>query len=123
MIKKAFLTFITFFLIQAPYYSQEIIVKEGDTLSKIAARYKVTVRSIMDSNQIYNGDSLKAGDKISLPINAVKVDDEIIKNRLKIYREKTTPLIDFYNSLGLLQTISGDGSVEEVAGRIELVTI
>ncbi len=50
-------------------------------------------------------------------------NEDVIKNRLKIYREKTAPLIDFYHSLGLLQTIQGEGSVEEVAGRIEIAMI
>ena len=69
MIKKEFLVLITFLSILAPSYSQEITIKEGDTLSKIAARYQITVRAIMDYNNLYNGDNLKAGDKLSLPID------------------------------------------------------
>ncbi len=72
MIKKALLILITLASIQYPYYSQEIIIEEGDTLSEIAKRYQITVRSIMDHNQIYNGDKLKVGSRISLPININK---------------------------------------------------
>ncbi len=77
MRNKVFLLLITFFSIQAPYYSKEITIKEGDTLSKIADEYQVTVRSIMDSNQIYDGDKLKVGDKILLPDNAIVTNSRI----------------------------------------------
>ncbi len=48
-------------------------------------------------------------------------NEEVIRNRLDIYREKTAPLIDYYRSLGILQTIQGDGKIEDVAERISCV--
>ena len=41
-----------------------------------------------------------------------------IERRLEIFREQTAPLVDFYASAGLLVTVDGDGSVEDVAGRV-----
>jgi len=45
--------------------------------------------------------------------------EETIRHRMDVYREKTQPLIDYYAGRGVLQEVDGDGSVEEVAARIE----
>ena len=47
--------------------AQTIIIKKGDNLSEIADKYKVTVRSIMDLNGIYDAGKLKIGQQIRLP--------------------------------------------------------
>lgn len=41
-----------------------------------------------------------------------------VQNRLKVYHEQTSPLADWYGQRGLLRTIDGQASVEEVQGRI-----
>jgi len=49
-----------------------------------------------------------------------RADDrpETIRERLRVYREKTEPLVDFYRGRGLLVTVDGVGDIAEVAGRI-----
>jgi adenylate kinase len=44
---------------------------------------------------------------------------ETVAERLRVYREKTAPLVEHYRGLGLLLDVDGSGSVEEVAGRID----
>jgi adenylate kinase len=44
--------------------------------------------------------------------------DEAIRRRLDIYRESTAPLIDYYREQGLLRTVDGIGSVDDVSARI-----
>jgi adenylate kinase len=39
---------------------------------------------------------------------------ETIKERLAVYRERTAPLIDYYKAKGLLESVDGSGSIEEV---------
>ena len=41
-----------------------------------------------------------------------------IKERLKVYREKTEPLIDYYNKQGILTDADGAGSPEEEFGLV-----
>ena len=41
-------------------------------------------------------------------------NEETIRRRLQVYREQTTPLIDFYHQQGCLAQIDGNRSVEEV---------
>ena len=43
---------------------------------------------------------------------------ELIKNRLKVYRNQTEPLLDFYNERSLLETINGDQSETDVSNMI-----
>ncbi len=43
---------------------------------------------------------------------------ETVLRRLKVYRELTAPLVEYYEGKGLLQVVDGTGSVDEVGGRI-----
>lgn len=46
-------------------------------------------------------------------------NEETITNRLKVYREQTAPLIDFYRDAGLLKTVEGEGDIEEIYARLK----
>ena len=48
-------------------------------------------------------------------------NEGVIRNRLKVYRNQTAPLIDHYKKKDLLHTIAGDATVEIVSSRIEAV--
>lgn len=48
-------------------------------------------------------------------------NDETVRNRLKVYTERTQPLIDYYAKKGLLRRIDADGSLDEVSQRLENV--
>jgi adenylate kinase len=52
-----------------------------------------------------------------------RTDDspETIRNRMRVYREQTAPLIEHYRGLGILAEVDGRGSVEEVERRIQEV--
>jgi len=45
--------------------------------------------------------------------------EEVIRNRLKVYREQTAPLVDYYTEKGLLVEICGVGEIEEITKKIE----
>ncbi len=45
--------------------------------------------------------------------------EEVIKNRLKVYYEKTAPVITYYEEKGILVKVDGLGDIEEVTKRIE----
>ncbi|HSK09657.1 MAG TPA: adenylate kinase [Vicinamibacterales bacterium] len=46
-------------------------------------------------------------------------DEQTIRNRMRVYREKTQPLIEYYADRGVLAEVDGEGSMDEVAARIE----
>ena len=45
--------------------------------------------------------------------------EETVANRLKVYEQKTKPLIEFYRSRGVLQSIDAEGDVDEITERLE----
>ena len=46
-------------------------------------------------------------------------NEQVIVNRLRIYREKTSPLIDLYREQGILQEIEGNADIDIVFSSIE----
>ena len=46
-------------------------------------------------------------------------NEETVRQRLAVYRERTQPLIDYYAKQGLLRRIDADGSLEDVDARLE----
>ncbi len=52
-----------------------------------------------------------------------RADDkpEVIRQRLVAYRNQTAPLLDYYGKAGLLSTINGLGTVDEIFQRIRAV--
>ncbi len=49
-----------------------------------------------------------------------RADDtrEVISNRQRVYREQTAPLIDRYRTQGILESIDGDQTIEQVQADI-----
>lgn len=45
--------------------------------------------------------------------------EEVILNRLEVYRERTSPLVAHYRQRGLLIPVEATGTVETIADRIE----
>ena len=43
---------------------------------------------------------------------------ETVLNRLKVYHQKTAPLIDYYQGEGILKNVPGSGSLEEISAEI-----
>jgi adenylate kinase len=46
-------------------------------------------------------------------------NEATVSERLKVYDEKTKPLIDFYRGQQLLYSIEAEGGVEDVGERLE----
>lgn len=44
--------------------------------------------------------------------------EDVIRERFRVYEEKTRPLVDYYESRGHLVKIPGDGTPDDVFGRI-----
>ncbi|MBQ9833410.1 MAG: adenylate kinase [Clostridia bacterium] len=47
--------------------------------------------------------------------------EETVYNRIKVYNEKTQPLIDYYTDNGLLKSVDGDKSPEQVFESIKVL--
>jgi adenylate kinase len=44
--------------------------------------------------------------------------EEVARNRMKVYAEQTSPVVDYYAEKGLLSRVLGVGTIEEVFQRI-----
>jgi len=44
--------------------------------------------------------------------------EETIKKRLDVYNAQTAPLIDYYQGKGILKTVSGTGSIDDIFAKV-----
>ena len=44
---------------------------------------------------------------------------ETVRERLRVYRDKTAPLVEHYGARGIRVDVDGSGTIEEVSGRID----
>ncbi len=44
--------------------------------------------------------------------------EETIKNRLDVYQKSTAPLIDYYGNKGILKSVEGVGSIDDIFNKI-----
>jgi adenylate kinase len=44
--------------------------------------------------------------------------EAVIRNRLAVYEEQTTPLVEYYESAGRLARVQGLGTIPEIFGRL-----
>ena len=47
-------------------------------------------------------------------------DPVVVRDRLKVYAEQTSPVADFYAKRGKLQVVDGVGELDEVTARVKL---
>lgn len=88
---------------------------------------------VLESTLAGNGDALSAVVNFSVPEAELtermlgraraegRADDrpETIRERLRVYREKTEPLVGFYRQRDLVASVDGLGTVKEIAARID----
>lgn len=46
-------------------------------------------------------------------------NEQTIRTRMKVYRDQTAPLLEYYGAKGKLRSVDGVGSLEEVTARVE----
>ncbi len=113
------------------------LAKHNDASGFIFDGFPRTIAQAKDLDDILAKDNQSVSMVISLCIHDSKVierllnrakiegrkDDteEVIKNRLKIYKEQTCPLIDFYKEQGKYVEIEGDCSIDDIFGQISKI--
>lgn len=49
--------------------------------------------------------------------------EEVIRERLKVYRESTAPLAEYYGATGILRRVEGDGPIDSIQAKLnEILT-
>jgi adenylate kinase len=96
-----------------------VIVPDEEIVKRISGR-----RTCRDCNAMYHvafEPPAKPGvcDKCGGELYQREDDaEETVRERLKVYREATQPLLDHYRQLGLLAQVDGVGRTDEVEKRI-----
>lgn len=67
------------------------------------------------ANEKHDGICPKCGAKL---IKRRDDEEEVIRHRLQVYEEETSPLTEYYREKGILMDINGTGIEEEVTERI-----
>lgn len=81
-------------------------------------------RSCKDCNEVYHLDAKPPGEdgkcsKCGGDLYQRSDDtEEVVRNRLKVYKESTLPLTQFYKGRGVLIEVDGKGDIDEVYTRM-----
>lgn len=94
-------------------------VPKDDLLKRLTGRR--TCRNCQQMYNVYFSPSKKEGicDKCSGELYQRDDDkEETIKKRLDVYDAQTAPLIDYYSRKGILKTVQGIGSIDEIFSKV-----
>ncbi len=116
---------------------EEVIDNNRDVCGFIFDGFPRTIEQAEDLDRILARDNQKVSVVISLCIeddkvverllNRAKIEgrkddtEEVIKNRLKIYKEQTLPLINYYKKQGKYVDIDGDCGINDIFCHISKI--
>jgi len=91
-------------------------IAQAEALDAMLAKYHTPLDAVLELH-------VPEVDLFERLANRGRADDtpEIIRHRLDSYHQQTEPLLGYYRSKGLLRTIDGSGSVDEVYCRAQAV--
>lgn len=91
---------------------------QAETLAGLPAKYQVKIAVHID---IPLANLVSRIEKRFAEQGRADDKPEKFKKRLEVYEKETRPILDYYKSKHLYHRIDGEGSIEEVYGRIEHV--
>lgn len=94
-------------------------VPKEDLLKRLTGRR--TCNNCQQMYNVYYSPPKKNGICDKCGGNLFQRDDdkeETIRKRLDVYESQTSPLIDYYKKKGMLKSISGTGSIEEIFSKV-----
>lgn len=94
---------------------------QADALNNLLEEFdgKINVVPLIHVEEDILIDRLKK--RATLEGRADDSNEETIRNRMKVYKEQTAPLLDYYDKRQLLVKIDGDRPVEEVSQELKQV--
>jgi adenylate kinase len=98
----------------------ELKVDEEALVRRIAGRYSCAKCGAGYHDEFQKPAVAGVCDKCGATEFIRREDDkpEAVRNRLKVYRDQTAPILPYYQAKGLLQTIDGMAPIDEVSDTI-----
>jgi adenylate kinase len=84
-----------------------------EVLARVDLPVDKAVALTVDEDQIVQRLAKRAAEE-----NRSDDTEEVVRNRLSVYRQQTAPVTGYYESKGLLTEVDGMGSIEEVNQRL-----
>jgi len=84
-----------------------LLSEKGTTVTALVA-LQVNDEEIVNRIKLRSASSGRADDS----------DEAIIRNRITVYKNETSPVFDYYAGTGKSHSINGIGSIEEIFGRL-----
>jgi len=93
-------------------------INQSEALDKIFQERSISISGLVslkvEENELVNR-LLERGKTSGRTDDA---DEEIIRNRIKVYHDQTSPVYNYYDKLGLSCTIDGLGSIDDIFARL-----
>ena len=98
----------------------ELKVDEEALVQRIAGRYSCAGCGAGYHDEFQKPAVAGVCDKCGSTEFIRREDDkpEAVRNRLKVYRDQTAPILPYYKAKGLLQTVDGMAPIDEVSDKI-----
>lgn len=93
-------------------------VKQADALEKILKPRKETINALL-ALDVPHDELVKR--LTNRGLTSGRSDDthvETIENRIRVYHEKTSPLIEYYQKQGKYRPVEGVGTIEDITERL-----
>jgi adenylate kinase len=93
---------------------------DEELVRRLSARWECPVcRRVYNAISAPSRDGRHCDDHFTTELRQREDDTvETVKRRLRVYREQTAPLADFYRGRGRLQEVGGTGALDEVYGAL-----
>lgn len=96
-------------------------IAQAEALDKMLAEKNTAIHHVivLEVDEKALIDRIKA--RIAQSGENTRSDDneDVLKNRLSVYREQTAPVLPYYTDKGLVRTMDGMESIEVVSGKIQ----